>query len=119
MLARMLATEAPALLLDEPTSALDIGHALRFLDLLRRLANDGRTIVVALHDLDLADRFADDAICLHGDDGGAFEQGPREQVMQPERLSAVFSVAAERTDRFALRPRLQPSTSGSPTKRIE
>jgi iron complex transport system ATP-binding protein len=95
MLARMLATEAPILLLDEPTAALDIGHALRFLDLLRRLAEEGRTIVIALHDLDLADRFATDAIFLHGD--GTFEAGPRARVMDPDRLAEVFAVTIART----------------------
>lgn len=95
MLARMLATEAPIFLLDEPTAALDIGHALRFLDLLRSLAKEGRTIVVALHDLDLADRFATDAIFLHGD--GTFEAGSRERVMEPDRLAEVFAVTIART----------------------
>jgi iron complex transport system ATP-binding protein len=97
MLARMLATEAPILVLDEPTTALDIGHALRFLDLLRRLADDGRTIVVALHDLDLADRFATDAVCLHGDAEGSFDHGPRASVIDPARLGPIFAVAMQRT----------------------
>jgi iron complex transport system ATP-binding protein len=97
MLARMLATEAPILILDEPTTALDIGHALRFLSLLRRLSDAGRTVVVALHDLDLADRFATDAICLHGDTEGSFDHGSRASVMDPTRLGRIFAVAVART----------------------
>ena len=98
MLARMLATEAPLLVLDEPTTALDIGHALRFLDQLRGLAEEGRTVIVALHDLDLADRFATTAVCLHGDNDGTFEAGPAAEVMHPDRLSDIFAVQIERVD---------------------
>jgi iron complex transport system ATP-binding protein len=97
MLARMLATEAPLLVLDEPTTALDIGHALRFLDLLRGLSEGGRLVIVALHDLDLADRFATTAVCLHGDDEGTFDVGQAGEVMQPSRLGEVFAVHVERT----------------------
>ncbi len=97
MLARMLATEAPILVLDEPTAALDIGHALRFLTLLHRLADKGRTIVVALHDLDLADRFATEAILLHNDAEGTFDAGPRDRVLDPDRIASVFAVDVART----------------------
>jgi iron complex transport system ATP-binding protein len=113
MLARMLATEAPLLVLDEPTAALDIGHALRFLALLRRLAEEGRTVLVALHDLDLAERFANEAILLHGDAEGGFTFGPHARVLDPDRLAEAFSVTVARTTEGRLRVDL-PSRDARP-----
>jgi iron complex transport system ATP-binding protein len=89
MLARMLATEAPVLLLDEPTAALDVGHALAFMDLCRELAAGGRTVIAALHDLDLARRSADAALVL-GD--GAVTSGEAAAVLTPAILGPLFAV---------------------------
>ena len=46
ILARALATEAPVILLDEPTAALDVGHALSLFDLIRSLAEAGKSSVL-------------------------------------------------------------------------
>jgi iron complex transport system ATP-binding protein len=89
MLARMLAGAADVLILDEPTAALDIGHALGFLAQLRRLAADGAAIAVALHDLDLARRFSDDAVLL----GGSPRVGPVAAVLSAAHLGPAFGVA--------------------------
>jgi len=90
MLARMLASGAPLLLLDEPTSSLDIGFALGFLALCRRLAGEGRALAVALHDLDLARRHADQAVLLTGE--GEVRVGDPAVILGSERLGAVFGV---------------------------
>jgi len=94
LLARALATEAPIVLLDEPTANLDVGHALNLLRLARELADEGRTIVIALHDLDAAWRFADDAMLLNG--GTLVAAGPARDVLTPERIGEVFHVEATR-----------------------
>ena len=90
MLARMLASEAGVLVLDEPTAALDIGHALAFLGHLRRLAAEGAAIVLALHDLDLARRFTDDAVLLAP---AAALTGPVGHVLSASNLGPAFGVA--------------------------
>jgi iron complex transport system ATP-binding protein len=54
LLARALATEAPLLLLDEPEAHLDPPHQRRLVELLRRLAGQGNTVVSVMHDLNLA-----------------------------------------------------------------
>ena len=74
LIARSLATEARHLLLDEPTASLDVAHALDVLALCRRLADDGHAVAVALHDLNLARRYATDAVLLRG--GGVVAAGP-------------------------------------------
>ncbi|MGR3464534.1 ABC transporter ATP-binding protein [Limimaricola sp.] len=93
-LAMTVAQAAPAILLDEPTNHLDIAHALETLDLVRRLAHElGRTVVVVLHDLNLAARFADRLVLFK--DGGVAGQGPVQDVFRPELISQVFDIDCE------------------------
>jgi iron complex transport system ATP-binding protein len=94
LLARLLATDAPLLLLDEPTAALDIGHALALLELTRELAV-GHGILLALHDLDLARRHSDRALLLRGDDRGGHVLGDAHEVLSPDLVSEVFGVGVK------------------------
>ncbi len=91
LIARSLATEARHLLLDEPTASLDVAHALDVLALCRRLADDGHAVAVALHDLNLARRFATDAVLLR--EGVVAASGPIEEVLTPAAVGEVFGVA--------------------------
>lgn len=59
LLARALAVGAPVLLLDEPIAALDPFYQLTMMDILKEEANSGRVVIAALHDLALAQQFAD------------------------------------------------------------
>jgi cobalamin transport system ATP-binding protein len=90
LIARSLATEARHLLLDEPTASLDVAHALDVLALCRRLADDGHAVAVALHDLNLARRFATDAVLLR--DGAVVASGPVDRVLTPALVGDVFGV---------------------------
>ena len=49
-LARAIAQETPIILMDEPTTHLDIEHQIQILQLISRLIQDGKTIVISLHD---------------------------------------------------------------------
>lgn len=92
----------PAVLLaDEPLSAMDPRHALASMDLLRGLAHASTprptACLVALHDLSMAARFADDAILL--DTAGRIAAaGPAANVLTPDRLAPVFGVRFARID---------------------
>lgn len=88
LLARALAQEAPIILADEPTAGLDPAHALALFEILGRLAAEGRTIAVALHDLSLAARFCHDVVML--DEGRVAAAGPATEVLVVGRLDAVF-----------------------------
>ena len=92
LMARCLATEAEVLLLDEPTSNLDLAHGLDLLGLARRLAGDGRSVVLVLHDLNAAARFADRVAVLDG--GSLVAEGPPSEVLAPELVRHVFRVEA-------------------------
>ncbi|MEF8777604.1 MAG: heme ABC transporter ATP-binding protein [Natronomonas sp.] len=88
--ARALAQETPILLLDEPTASLDINHQIRTLQMARGLADEGKTVVAAIHDIDLAARFCDRLAILA--DGELLAEGPPETVLTSERLETAFGV---------------------------
>ena len=89
-LAMALAQEAPTILLDEPTSFLDPGHQLRFLELCRRVAEEGRAVALVLHDLPLALRFAHRLAVLDG--GRLMALGTPEEIMSTDVLQKTFGV---------------------------
>ncbi|MDH5671271.1 MAG: ABC transporter ATP-binding protein [Myxococcales bacterium] len=90
LLARALATEAPVLLLDEPTASLDIAQVLSLYRTLRELAAEGRAVVVVLHALDDARRFADRALLL--DRGRVVAEGPCAEVICARHVAEVYGV---------------------------
>jgi len=92
-IARALATEAPIILLDEPTSALDIRHKLEIMKLLTSLRNDGKTILMNMHDLDLARRFSDTITMLRS--GRIFYHGSVCHAFSKENIQEVFDVHVE------------------------
>ncbi len=94
VIARSLATRAGAILLDEPTANLDVAHALDVLDLCEKLAAEGTTIAIALHDLNLAARYATQAVLLSGGEIAAF--GTPNEVLTDAAIRKVFGVRAER-----------------------
>ena len=89
------------LLLDEPTSSLDIGHELLLLRLARRVCDNNVGVLVVLHDLNLAARFADSLALLA--DGAVAAKGAPADVLTEERLSRVYGtpVCVERHRRLA------------------
>jgi len=64
MMARALATEAAVFLADEPVASLDPAYALEAMSILRAEAARGACVIVVLHDLGLAARFADRIVVL-------------------------------------------------------
>lgn len=91
-LARVLAQDAPILLLDEPVSALDLSHQHQLMHTLRQVADKGCCVVIVLHDMNLALRYADDATVLYK--GQVSAQGEIETVITPNVLKHAFSVEA-------------------------
>src|SRR5574338_109923 len=87
-IAAVLAQAPRLFLLDEPTNHLDLRHQITTLDLFRRLADEGRGVVMVLHDINLAARYADQVILLDG--RGGVLAGPRDEILQAERLSQAF-----------------------------
>ncbi|MFB6286799.1 MAG: ABC transporter ATP-binding protein [Candidatus Bipolaricaulia bacterium] len=89
-LALALAQEPEVLLLDEPTAHLDLRHQIEILGLARSLANGGLTVVVAIHDLNLALRYADRVAVLQN--GHLVASGPSRQVLTEALIGEVWEV---------------------------
>ncbi len=82
-LVRAVAMDPELLLLDEVTSALDPLLVAEVLDVIRDLSEEGRTIVMATHEMDFARQCADRIVFLA--DGRIVEQGPPEQLFTAPR----------------------------------
>ncbi|MGC0249447.1 ABC transporter ATP-binding protein [Pseudactinotalea sp. Z1748] len=100
--ARILAQDAPVMLLDEPTAALDLGHQLTVMHALGERAGAGHIVIVTMHDLTQALRWADRVAVIA--DGRATFGAPGE-VITPGLIRDVYGVTAEVFD----------SPSGAPT----
>ena len=91
LFARALAQDCPIIIADEPTAGLDPAHAVGLFAILGRLAAAGQTIIVALHDLSLALRFATHAVVLA--DGRIAASGAARDCLTAPVLSSVFGTA--------------------------
>jgi len=90
IIARALATEASLILLDEPTANLDIHHTLTIMNLLGDLKAKGKTILVSIHDLNLARRYCDTISIINR--GEIFFTGPPPEAFSKENMKEVFAV---------------------------
>lgn len=94
LLARAIAQQSPNLLMDEPTAHLDLKHQLYQLEQVRQLAcQDGLTVLVVLHDLNLVARFADRVGLLVN--GELVALGDASQVLNSDLLSQAYHVPLE------------------------
>lgn len=91
IIARALAQEPKILLMDEPTSHLDIKNQIEILDLMKRLANDGLTVISVLHDINMAARYCDELILLK--DGKIVSSGRTEDVLTTKNIKNVFGIS--------------------------
>ena len=92
-MARVLAQDAPVMLLDEPTAALDLRHQEQLLELARDRAEAGVAVVVVLHDLGLAAAHADRVVVLAN--GRVRIDGRPSDVLSPELLGEVYDWPVE------------------------
>lgn len=90
-IAMTLAQDTDTILLDEPTTYLDMAHQIEILDLLFELnETKKRTIVMVLHDLNLACRYAHHLVAIH--DKKVYSQGKPEEVVTCELVKDVFQI---------------------------
>lgn len=89
-IAMALAQDTEILLLDEPTTFLDLAHQIEVLDLLYELNHQGRTIVMVLHDLNQACRYADYLVAVK--DGRIFAAGSPKLVITEDTIQEVFDL---------------------------
>lgn len=112
-IARALAQEPTALVLDEPTASLDVRHEMSIFQLLRASANQGMTVLVITHNMNLAARFSDRILLLDG--GRVAAEGGVQEVFREEILETVYRwPVAVRRDPVTGAPQITPLGEGAP-----
>jgi iron complex transport system ATP-binding protein len=105
-IAMILAQETDVLLLDEPTTFLDLHHQLEVMEIVETLRDESDiTVVLVLHDIDQAARYADHMVALK--DGSIYARGPPAAVVTEQLLAEVFGIDAE-VEHTARGPRVVP-----------
>jgi len=90
LIARALAPKPRLLLLDEPVANLDPLWQLRLMDLLKRTVAAGQTVLIALHDLDLAARYADRLIVMNA--RRIVADGEPRALIEGDAIRSVFGI---------------------------
>ena len=111
-LARALAQEPRVLVLDEPTTFLDIRHEMTTFELLRRLRDEGTTVVLATHNLNLAARYADELLLLNR--GRLVARGAPADVLTAERVAEVYEWPVSIVTHAGGAPQVDPRDSAAP-----
>jgi len=91
MLARAICQEPEIVILDEPTSYLDIKYKLEFLSVLQELRKKrGLTVIMSLHELELAKLVSDKILCLKGEYVERY--GTPEEIFESDFIERLFGV---------------------------
>ena len=93
-LAMVLAQNADTIFMDEPTTYMDVRHQLEVREVARRLAEQGKAVVMVLHDLNLAMRLADVAVVMK--EGRLLQTGTPEEIFAGGILDRAFEVKVQR-----------------------
>lgn len=88
-IARALAQEPEILLLDEPIASLDIYHQMKVMQLLQGLAKEGLSVVITIHDINMAARFCNKTLMLKR--GVVFASGDQ-SVYIPENIEHLYDI---------------------------
>ena len=105
LIARALAQQTPLLLADEPIAGLDPAQQIATMQVFSALAEEGRAVLVSLHDLGLAARHCTRLILMH--QGRVVADGAPAEVLTAELMAKVYGISIWRQD-SPLGPVLQP-----------
>lgn len=91
--ARALAQDTEYILLDEVTANLDVNHAISIMKTLKNLTAQGRTVIAALHDLNMALAFCDRVIVLN--DGKLHAYGNAAEIVNSGMVADIYQVSSD------------------------
>lgn len=98
-LAMLLAQGGDIVIMDEPTTFLDIKYQIEVMKLISNLRDMGKTLIVVLHDINMAMRYADKVVVM--DKGNILQMGKPDSVYQSGILENVFQVKSGYYDTVA------------------
>lgn len=90
LLARAICQQPEAIVLDEPTAFLDIRHKIELLDILREMTQQGITVIMSLHEIDLAVKISDYLLCVKGETIHTF--GRPEEILQSHSIEELYDL---------------------------
>lgn len=93
MLACIHAMNRPLILADEPTASLDLHYQLLVMDWLKAMSEQGKLVLVALHDLALAAQYCDELLLLN--EGQLIASGEPNQVLTDTNLATAYKVSVD------------------------
>lgn len=93
-IAMALAQDTPTILLDEPTTYLDISHQLKMMDMARALSDQGKSVVMVLHDLAQAFQTADKIAVMS--EGRIVDYATPEEIYQSGVVDEIFGIRFRR-----------------------
>jgi iron complex transport system ATP-binding protein len=91
LLARVLVTSPRALVLDEPTTGLDLAGRHEFMELVRAIARQGRTLILITHHIEEIIPEIERVILLRN--GRIVADGPKQEVLTSARVSELFGLS--------------------------
>ncbi len=97
-LAMIIAQDTEVLILDEPTTFLDINYQIEIFDILKTLRNNGKTIILVIHDLQQAFTYSDDIVLL--DKGNVVNSGDKNELVNDPNIREIFNISIEKTNDF-------------------
>ncbi len=95
-IAMALCQNTEHILLDEPTTYLDVSHQLQLMEQARFLAEQGKAVLLVLHDLAMALQLADHLVVM--DKGRLIACGTSEEIYYSGCLQTVFGIGLEKVD---------------------
>jgi iron complex transport system ATP-binding protein len=92
-IAQSLIRNPRLLLMDEPTNGLDLQHQLELFEFIRKITKEREmTTIIALHDLNLAARYADNVVVMSK--GKIHASGSPSSVLTQKNIQSVYNVNA-------------------------
>ncbi len=101
MIARALAQDTPLIFLDEPTAFIDSPGRVELMHLLKAIPSEGKSILMTIHDVELALHFAD-TLWLLGKDG-SFEKGNPRELINKGSINKLFDRGKVKFDKVTRR----------------
>ena len=95
-IAMLLAQNSDIICMDEPTTYLDISHQLEIMETLNSLKQKGKTLVVILHDLNLAMRYADQIFVMES--GNMLYDGNVDSLYNRGLIDEIFGVTTQQIE---------------------